>query len=451
MRRAEFLRLATLLAASCRGRSRARARELAVTTVPRGVELPEVWELNGVIGTGQSLSVGAEGRPLRATSQSYRNLKLDLGGGLSPANKFDDPRLSLAPLCEPIRSLAWRYPGPYPRNVFGETPHTAMASQVTALFLELTAGRGDYVSVHSVVGESGQGLGIIAKGAERTADTGAAYAASLFETRAIARLARAAGRSFGVAAVVLTHGESDAQNPSYAEGVLQLARDYDADLRAITGQSRAVPLLASQQCSCPTEAGELSLSALSLVDASARAPELVVCTGPRYQYSYAPDGVHLDALGYDRLGEKYGQVYFERAVRGVDWRPLAPRAVTREGNLIEVEFQVPVPPLTWAESGGEPERAPRPEWARARGFELSAGGSPLVIEDVTLTSTRAQIRFAGRPGGPLVLRYALSAARAPGPGRSFRGGALRDSDPFVGAVTKLPQPNYALAFERSLG
>jgi hypothetical protein len=30
---------------------------------------------------------------------------------------------------------------------------------------------------------------------------------------------------------------------------------------------------------------------------------------------------------------------------------------------------------------------------------------------------------------------------------TYRWGLLRDSDPFVGAVTGLAQPNYSLAFE----
>ena len=50
-------------------------------------------------------------------------------------------------------------------------------------------------------------------------------------------------------------------------------------------------------------------------------------SGPKDQYSYATDSTHvyLDAEGYDKLGEKYGQVYFERVVLGNDWQPLAAR------------------------------------------------------------------------------------------------------------------------------
>lgn len=454
MTRGAFLRLAALLATSAGCRPRARpvesTKQLPLTSVPPGVQLAPAWDFNGVLGTGQSLAVGSEGTPLRLTRPAYHNLKLDLGARVWPGQRLDDARVSLVPLCEPIRPLGSGYPSPYPRNIFGETPHSAMASQVTASFLEATSGAGDYVTVHSVVGESGQGLHVIGKHAERTRYTGYAYEASLFEARALTQLLRAAGRSFGIAAILLTHGETDAHNTRYAEDLLQLAREYDADLRAITGQSRNIPLLATQQCSCPGDERSLALSAQALLSASERAPERIVCVGPKYQYSYVRDGVHLDALGYDQLGEKYGQVYFERVVLGRDFQPLAPRSIKRSGNVIDVEFHVPVPPLRLNERF-EPQPAARPEWAKGRGFELSAGTTPVVIEEVTLSASSVRIRHVDHADRPLLLRYAMSAVRQPRAGGSFRGGALCDSDPFVGAVTRLPQPNYAVMFERELG
>lgn len=455
MTRADLLRLLALLAGGvgCRPRqsSGQRTKNLAVSSIPDGLGLGPAWDFNGVIGTGQSLSVGAEGTPLRAVEPAFHNLKLELGGSAWAGRQLATAHPSLVPLCEPIRSLSPGYPGPYPQNIYGETPHTAMGAQVTASFLAATSGIGDYVTVHSVVGESGQAMRVIAKNAERTRSTGYAYEASLFEARAIAELARSARRSFGIGAVVLTHGETDAQNRRYADELLQLARDYDRDLRAITGQSEPIALLATQQSSCPTDTRAIAHSALALLTASARAPQSVVCVGPKYQYSYAPDGVHLDALGYDQLGEKYGQAYFESVVRRRAWRPLAPRSTTRSGNVVEVEFEVPVPPLRWDE--GLPAVSARPEWVKGRGFELVAADVPVVIEDVSLlhTGTGVRVRFAGQPGGSLVLRYALSALSHQLAKRSFRAGALGDSDPFVGALTKLPQRNYAVMFEAALG
>jgi hypothetical protein len=418
---------------------------LPATIIPNDIGLRPAWDLNGVIGTGQSLSVGVNGSPLRERTPSFHNLKLDLGNRFFPATDPESSRLSLVPLREPIRPVVRRYPAPYPGNISGETPHTSMASQITRLLLHASSGRGDYVSVHSVVGESGQPMSVIGKGAVRGESTGFAYQSSLFETRAIARLARAAERSFGVAAIVLTHGETDAENPDYERALLALWHDYNADLPKITGQSTTVPLLLTQQSSCPVEPGSLARSALAAFRASRAPASGVVCVGPRYQYAYGDDGVHMDSLSYDQLGEKYGQAYFESVLRGQTWQPLSPLSARREGELIRVDFRVPVPPLRW--DSQLPEASTRPEWAAGRGFELSAHEIPVTIAAVEISESSVLIHAPNAPEGPLVVRYAASAASASRPRGTRRWGQLRDSDPFVGATTHTPQPNYAVTFE----
>ena len=431
----------------CRAGSDSNAGDpLPVTLIAAESGLRPAWDLNGIIGTGQSLGVGVKGTPLRATARSFHNLKLDSGNRFWPATNSDSNRLSLVPLCEPIRPTAHGYPAPYPRNIFGETPHTCMATQITQLLLDASSGRGDYVTVHSVVGESGQPLSVIGKGATRGEATGVAYESSLFETRAIARLAKAAQRSFGIAAIVLTHGESDAENLEYEPALLALWHDYNADLPKITGQTSAIPLLLTQQSSCPAQAGSLAGSALAALRASRAPASGVVCVGPRYQYSYADDAVHLDSLGYDQLGEKYGQVYFESVVRGRAWRPLAPSFARREGDRVRVDFEVPVPPLVWDDKL-PPASASRAEWAAGRGFELSVRGRPLTIAAVEISSNSVLIHAPGAPPGPLLVRYAATAASTARPLGTHRWGQLRDSDPFVGATTRMPQPNYAVTFE----
>ena len=433
-------------AAACT-RSKAPPQEAPATRLPKKLSMNEPWDWNGIIGTGQSLAVGVEGKPLRATQPSYRNLKLDLGGGSFPATKDSSPSLAVAPLCEPIRPLASGYPAPFPGNIYGETPHTCMASQITALVLAASGGQGDYVSVHSVVGESGQPLRVLRKGALPTDDTGYAYAASLFEVRALTRLARQAKRSFGVAAVVLTHGESDAENPEYEQGLRKLWQDYAADIAGLTGQQRSPLLLLTQQSSVPDRAGTVAASALAALGASRAEPRHIVCVGPRYQYEYAPDAVHLQSLGYDRLGEKYGQVFFERSVLGHDWQPLAPSSVERRPDGVSVSFHVPVPPLVWDDALTAPH-PPGHAWANGRGFELLADGVPALIDAVQLEGTRVHLRSTA--SGRLVVRYAATAARKPRPHGSWRWGQLRDSDPFVGATTRLAQPNYAVTFEMTV-
>jgi len=430
----------------CRAEPQSAGRErLPATAFPPTIGLSADWDLNGVIGTGQSLAVGAMGMPVGATAASFNNLKLDLGWRVFPATDADSRRLSLVSLREPIRRPTLHYPGPYPNNIYGETPHTAMASEITRSVRDATQQRGDYVTVHSVVGESGQALSVIAKEPPRGRETGVAYERSLFEARAIARLAKAARRSYGVAAIVLTHGETDAENPDYEHGLLALWHDYNEDLPKITGQTKPIPLFLTQQSSCPTEAGTVARSAFAAFRASRAADSGIVCVGPRYQYSYAADGVHLDTLGYDRLGEKYGQAYFETVVRGRRWRPLSPLSASRDGNTIRVDFYVPVAPLVWDEA--MPPAATRVEWATARGFELLSQERPLAITSVEISGESVLIHVSQMTSGPLILRYAAAAAPNSRLHGSSRWGQLRDSDPFVGSTTQTAQPNYAVTFE----
>ena len=101
---------------------------------------------------------------------------------------------------------------------------------------------------------------------------------------------------------------------------------------AITGQTRAIPLILSQQHPDPVTGR--STSTIAAWKAGVDHPGKIFCAGPKYQYAYAGDRIHLLAGQYDRLGVKYAQVFYEVVVRGNDWQPLQPLAVTRARSAI---------------------------------------------------------------------------------------------------------------------
>jgi hypothetical protein len=412
------------------------------------------WDWTGVIGTGQSLAVGGQATGLNATQQPYRNLKLSLGDAAVPPFDPMNAAFSMVPLVEPIRALAATYPSAYPRNIYAETPHTAMANQISALY-KVSPG-GDYATVHTVVGESGQAMSVIEKGATPTMtagmSTGRAYAASLFEAAAIKALAGAAGKTYGVGAIVLTHGESDAGNAGYEAAMVTLWSDYNEDLRDITGQTAKIPMLVSQYHSGHTAGVTSGPSASMLAQwkVGVDHPGDIICTGPKYQYPYFTDGIHLTSHGYDLLGEKYGEVYYEKVVLGHDWQPLQPTGVQRKGNVITVTFNVPVPPLVWDTTLPSPHQTALTEWARGRGFEVSAGGAPLTITGVAISGDTVQITCSANVPAGAVVGYAATTDGALRPGGTARWGQLRDSDAVVGAVTGTAQPNYCVAFQMNV-
>ncbi len=409
-----------------------------------GTVIARPWDWNGVVGTGQSLAVGQMGTPVATTTQPYHNLKLTTGNlewPIDPSNAA----LAMVPLVEPIGRLSAAYPSSWPTNIAGETPHASMATQITAL--ARAADGGDYVGVHGEVGENGQGIVFLRKNATPVGVNGHAYQATLIETQAITRLARAMGKTYGVAAISVTHGESDAGNASYENDLYQLWSDYQADLPAITGQKQKIQMIVSQQNSV----NDRSPSTLAEWKIGVDHPADVVCSGPKYQYPYyAGDHVHLLTEGYRQLGEKYGQIYFERVVLGHDWRPLAPTTVERGTRMVTVHFHVPVSPLVWNDTFQLPHQAIA-EWKAGKGFELRTATGRLAIASVQISGDAVQIAtVADLPPSGVFVGYALTgdetAMTTPFVG-TFRWGLLRDSDPFVGAATQAAQPNYAVAFE----
>src|SRR6185312_5776940 len=137
-------------------------------------------------------------------------------------------------------------------------------------------------------------------------------------------------KSYGVGVIVLTHGETDCNNTGYGDSIVQLLSDYNADLPGITGQSYKIPMYMSQQHGCPgapacTKSSDLRPTANDFEwQLAVQHPGDCVCTGPKYKYPAHSDGdgIHLTVTGYELLGEKTAQVYYQRAVLGKDWQPL---------------------------------------------------------------------------------------------------------------------------------
>jgi|GEM_PF-1437459 lysophospholipase L1-like esterase len=405
-----------------------------------------LWDWVGVVGTGQSLAVGQNGNPPKSKTQPYGNLKLSTGTLAWPIDP-NAASLAMVPLTEPVGRLSTNYPSAWPDNIAGETMHSCMGNQITASVK--AASNRNYVSVQGEFGENGQCMTYLRKGAVPNGVNGRAFQATLIETQAITRLAVAAGKTYGVGAIAIVHGECDAGNAAYEDALVQLWSDYNTDLRAITGQTQSIPLLVSQQNST----NEHSASTLAQWKVGVDHPGDFVCVGPKYQYQ-SGDGTHLTVDGYQQLGEKFGQVFFERVVQGHDWQPLQPTSIERNGRVITLHFHVPAPPLLWDNVMQPPHQNAMTEWALGKGFEVSGGGKRIAISSAEILcdniGNTVEITVAEDLPAGAIVSYALFGDGAP---RSIpvagtpRWGLLRDSDPFVGSSTQTAQPNYAVAFE----
>lgn len=383
------------------------------------------WDWNGLVGTGQSLAIGYASGAVESTTQPYDNLKYDVGTG------------TMVPLVAPIRTLQVS-PVAYPDNIAGETPHEQLCNS-------LTAGDRSYLAIPTVVGQGGAAMSVIKKGG-----SGNAYASTLTELAAIKALAIAAGKTFGVAAVILTHGESDYANSNYAADVVQMQADYEADIKALTGQTAPIPLLLVQQHSFPFP-DEGNVSAVQQWTAPTLAPGKVFLIGPKYQYEHA-DSTHMVTNGYRQLGDLYAKV-MRKILANEAWHPLQPvssNAVTRGTKSITVTFDVPFPPLAWDSNIAPPYQTGSTEWATGKGFEVENNAGKVTITSATISGSTVVLALATEPSNAgLVVRYALKLADdAVGPPlrNTWRRGLLKDSDPTLDSRGNAI-PNFAVAFE----
>lgn len=80
----------------------------------------------------------------------------------------------------------------------------------------------------------------------------------------------------------------------------------------------------------------------------------------------------------------------------------------------------------------------------------TAGGTKVAIKSVKISKSSVIIACATNPGPGAKVSCAMigEKPRMSVPwGGTVRWGLLRDSDPFVGVITKKAQPNYCVAFE----
>ncbi len=379
-------------------------------------------DINQVLATGQSLSVGALGTPTLSLTQPYDNTMFVTGviaGGSGLT--------SLSPLVE--------------GSV--ETMSSSFASLITKLAR-------DVVLVGQPAGKTSHDLLISAHGIGGTAYVGlkkgtAAYANGLAQAQAGHDLALAAGKTHVVRAVTNVHGESDSQNGNvnYEANLLEWQSSYEADVKAITGQVESIPMLHTQFSSWTRLSGLPTTSIIPAAQLAAHvsAPGKIILVGAKYHLPYVADGVHLTSEGYRHMGEDYAKVYRRVILEGKTWEPVRPQTVTRAGAVITVKMFVPAPPLVIDTAiVSDPGN---------KGFEWAGG--PETIASVALTGPdTVVITLSAAPAAAGRLRYAFTGTSGAlgGPTTGARGN-LRDSDA-TPSRNGYPLYNWCIHFDEAV-
>lgn len=348
------------------------------------------YDINHILGTGQSLATGAGSIP-ESLTQPYDNLMLAYG--VQAARSFSDP---FRPLVEAAR----------------ETMSSSLANELTELATKSGVEHTALVSVHAAGGTPYSGL---KKGTDF-------YQRGMDQVTGAKTRAALSGKSYVVRAVTSVHGESDSLDGSttYAADIIQWQADYQADVQAITGQTIPVPMFHTQN----TQQAESRIP-LDMLAAHVSAHGKVVLVGPKYHLPLL-DGVHLTVEGYKHLGEDYAKAYRRVVFEGGTWEPVRPKTITRAGAQITIVFYVPSPPLVFDTT--------RVTEANHYGFgyvdqttptakPAPVGQAPTIQSVELVAPDTVRITLASVPAVPGRIRYAVDYGSDGGP-----RGNLRDSD-----------------------
>lgn len=417
------------------------------------------FDINHVLSTGQSNSVGNDAVAALSTTQPYDNLMFDVGvitasqcGG-DGCTAYDTPN-GFVDLVE--NDIFFPY---YDQPV--ETMSSALANQTSKIAKAQSKAHAMLVSIH---GRSGREYACLRKGSCGYLNDDVppyidAFADGMRQVEDAKRLADAANKTYVVRAVTAIHGEADHDNETigdssfpltgtggtgtirnYKEALLEWQRDYEAGVKERTGQTIPVPMFLNQLSHWrygyvdPPYANPTPTTSIALLqlDAHVESKGKVVVVGPTYQLDYAElDEVdaclHFTNASERHLGEYFAKAYSRMILEGRPWEPLRPSAVTIAGNVVTAKFIVPSPPLVFDTT--------RVEEADHMGFEWHDSSiNPPTITNVTrIGDDTVQITLSSAPtGGDKRLRYAFTSdgchSNFDGTARTGARGNLRDSD-----------------------
>jgi hypothetical protein len=369
-----------------------------------------VVDNNHFLFYGQSLSVGAQGKPVLTVSQPYLN-KTFIGGPRSALDEVYDFR----PLYEDEDTA------PDGGTNRGETVCSAAGNYVTTLIssengldymdsgydlLVSTAGHGGYKIVQLEQGSSWYQYA--------QAHIQGGYDAS-----------QSNGQTYALQAIGWIQGETDTEagttRAGYLAALTKLREDLEDYEHSITGNTHTIPLITYQVSYGSTVDDGI---ALAQVDAS-KTDNAIFLSTPTYHLPYFTDKTHLTNIGYIWLGHYFAQAYKKIIIDGEVWKPTSPKRIIRQGAIINIEFNVPQPPLVIDEStlGAFINH----------GFSvLNSSGAEQTILSVELSGpNRVRITLSSDIDGVLTVRYGLdhSSSVIYANILNSSGGCLRDSSP----------------------
>lgn len=416
------------------------------------------YDVNHILSTGQSNSVGNGASTVLSTTQPYRNVMFDTGVMTSSncdgqvCRTYNVPN-SFVPLVEGDRFF----------NYSVETMSSAMANQITAYYPQ-------HVALVSLHGRSGNVYKCLAKNTCSwfPATSNQPFEEGIRQVQDGKRLAQQQGQSYAVRAITVVHGESD-QNSikdnaplgvfpqptsdgnwgtpgrinSYKEALFEWQRDYDTSIKAITGQPEDVPLFITQISGWNNY--KSSLVAIDQYRAHVESNGKVVLVAPSYFLNFLNDCLHFSSQGMQRMGEYLAKAYYQQIILGQRFEPLRPRSLSFSGNQkIVINYIVPKPPMVF-----DTQTINNPG---DYGFEVYENGVKVTLSSVTVNGNSVElVPSRALDTANVVVTYALNQTpnTCIGNPRGARGN-LRDSDNTPSRLGYAPLYNWGVHFSEKV-
>lgn len=261
----------------------------------------------------------------------------------------------------------------------------------------------------------------------------------------------AAGGAYRYAGMLNIHGHADANlargRANYLSDIQDWRLSYNGQARHRSALHRLQPMFLSQMSNLHY-GGVATQQCLDIALAQMDAHQLKTgfwLVTPAYFFPMVDD-THFTAAGNRLHGEYFGKVARRVLKEGVAWEPVYPKSWTRAGNVINVQFNVPVAPLVFDTStvtdpgqGGFSYTDDTASGITVTGVAVAADG---VSVNVTLSGTgfgtNPRFRIAG-----------TQVSNNSGPVTGARS-TLRDSDSEKGVLSGTPLYNYACIFEGAI-
>ncbi|TVU83797.1 sialate O-acetylesterase [Pseudoalteromonas neustonica] len=371
--------------------------------------------INHVIAYGQSLSVGAAGKPVISLNQPYNNLTFN--GGPRAFNGTEYDFLPLKPLAEDEN------PAPDGSSTRGETVCSGFANLASTLLAEAGLNPLEHVILASAAGHGGYRVSQLEKGTAWYNNTFLQHVTQGYT----------ANPEHVVPAVLWLQGENDASYTTtyseYKQALTQLSEDIDADVKAINSQTSPAYLLEYQTAYWTLQRPDISLAQLDLAKENNNI--FMVC--PIYHMPHASDRIHLTSEGYKWLSGYFAKAY-KSLLDGYEPEFLKPVSATLKDTLLAVTFDVPCLPLVL-----DTENL---ALTQDCGFAVEDADGLINLKSINVSGLSVVIELSRAVVGNAEVRYALDYQSNLTDMNEVGTGNLRDSDPETISVLGVEKPLF---------